>query len=55
VDLAAANRLQLEAAGLLRKNIHDGGFCTFRDAARFHSHRRDGERAGRMMAFVGLR
>jgi YfiH family protein len=55
VDLAAANRLQLESAGLCPENIYGGGFCSFSEALRFHSHRRDGESAGRMMAFVGLR
>jgi YfiH family protein len=55
VDLAAANRLQLEEAGLSPANIHGGEHCSFSDAELFHSHRRDGEAAGRMIAFVGLR
>lgn len=55
VDLAAANRLQLEALGLRSQNIHGGGLCSFRESARFHSHRRDGDLAGRMMAFIGVR
>ena len=55
VDLAAANRLQLEAASLRPENIHGGAHCSFSDAARFHSHRRDGDNAGRMIAFIGLR
>jgi YfiH family protein len=55
VDLAAANRLQLLAAGLREANIRGGEHCSFSNAERFHSHRRDGERSGRMLAFVGLR
>ncbi len=55
VDLAAANRLQLEEAGLRARNIHGGVHCSFREAERFHSHRRDGAAAGRMLAFIGLR
>jgi copper oxidase (laccase) domain-containing protein len=54
VNLAAANRLQLMEAGLRPQNIHGGAHCSFSDP-NFHSHRRDGEAAGRMLAFVGLR
>lgn len=55
VDLAAANRLQLEEAGLPAQSIHGAVHCSFGEAERFHSHRRDGEAAGRMLAFIGLR
>ncbi|MEZ5394790.1 MAG: peptidoglycan editing factor PgeF [Bryobacterales bacterium] len=55
VDLAAANRLQLLASGLREENIHGGVHCSFSEAERFHSHRRDGACAGRMLAFIGLR
>ena len=55
VDLPVANRIQLEVAGLRAENIHGGVHCSLSDAERFHSHRRDGERAGRMIAFIGLR
>lgn len=55
VSLPAANRLQLEEAGLRPANIRGGVHCSFTDAERFHSHRRDGEAAGRMIAFIGLR
>ena len=55
VDLAAANRLQLEEAGLPAASVHGGVHCSMGDAERFHSHRRDGDAAGRMIAFVGLR
>lgn len=55
VDLPAANRLQLEQAGLPARSIQGGVHCSFREAERFHSHRRDADSAGRMIAFVGLR
>ena len=55
IDLAAANRLQLLAAGLRKGNVHAGAHCSFGDPERFYSHRRDSEQAGRMLAFVGLR
>jgi YfiH family protein len=55
VDLAAANRLQLESAGVLAEKVHGGVHCSYGDAERFHSHRRDAVRAGRMIAFIGLR
>ncbi len=55
LDLALANRLQLEEAGMTPQNIHGGEHCSFADAERFHSHRRDDDEAGRMIAFVGLR
>ena len=55
LDLAAANRSQLLAAGVPEKAVHVSGLCTYEDAARFHSHRRDRERAGRMLAVIGIR
>ena len=54
VDLAEANRLQLTEAGLGAASIHGGTHCSLGEAERFHSHRRDGDGAGRMIAFVGL-
>jgi polyphenol oxidase len=48
-DLVALTRQRLAAAGLT--NIHGGNWCTFADAARFFSHRRDG-RSGRMAALI---
>src|SRR5579863_335921 len=41
IDLAAANRRQLLAAGVARERIHSLDLCTYCDAARFHSYRRD--------------
>jgi YfiH family protein len=50
-DLYALARLRLARAGVTR--IHGGGFCTFRDAARFFSYRRQ-PKSGRMGAFIWM-
>jgi len=55
VDLARAVRIQLERAGLDPKNIDDVGGCTFAEPERFHSHRRDGDRSGRMLSVIVAR
>ncbi len=52
-DNAAEIRLQLLEAGLSETNIVSADICTIGDE-RFHSHRRDGDRAGRMVAFIGV-
>ena len=54
IDLAAANRNQLIAAGVPDANIEITGGCTRCDARQFHSFRRDKERAGRMISFIGI-
>jgi polyphenol oxidase len=55
LDLAAVARAQLTGAGIAPAAIHDSGFCTSCDPQLFFSHRRDGARAGRMMAAIGIR
>jgi polyphenol oxidase len=55
LDLAAAARAQLIAAGLEPSAIHGTSYCTACRGDLFFSHRRDGARAGRMMAAIGLR
>jgi YfiH family protein len=55
IDLAEANRLQLLAAGVPQAHIQVAGKCTMCDAAQFHSYRREKERAGRMVSFIGIR
>jgi YfiH family protein len=55
IDLVEANRRQLLAAGLLPARIYVAGLCTACTGAEFHSFRRDGEKAGRMLSIVGLR
>jgi len=53
LDLRAANRHQLLAAGLEKKRIHSVDRCTYCEE-NLHSFRRDGEKAGRMFNFIGL-
>jgi len=50
-DLTAIARARLRAAGV--GAVHGGGPCTYRDAARFFSYRRDGV-TGRMACGVWL-
>ncbi len=45
---------QLLAAGVKAQHIEVAAGCTISDE-RYHSHRRDGERAGRMVAFIGMK
>ncbi len=52
VDLRAAVRAQLRAAGLDDEHIDDVPGCTRHEAARFHSFRRDGANSGRMLASI---
>jgi hypothetical protein len=55
VDLAAANRQQLEDAGVTGRRIYASNLCTMCRAAEFHSFRRDQDAAGRMFSFAGIR
>lgn len=50
-DLFALARQRLARSGVHR--IHGGGLCTYRDAARFYSYRRD-KTTGRMAALIWL-
>jgi polyphenol oxidase len=50
-DLAALARGRLEALGI--REIHGGHLCTYADATRFFSYRRDG-RCGRMAALIWI-
>jgi hypothetical protein len=51
VDLPAINEMQLRAAGV--KDIWQAKECTFCAPGRFFSFRRDKEKAGRMVSFIG--
>jgi len=51
VDMRKATRAQLRGAGLSDHRIFDVEGCTKHDA-RFHSHRRDADRAGRNIAVI---
>lgn len=53
IDLAEANRRQLMDAGVAEGRIDILGGCTQCDAHLFHSFRRDRERAGRMVSYIG--
>jgi len=55
LDLGSENRKQLESAGVPAQNIEALGVCTFCDAERFFSYRREKEKAGRMTSFIMLR
>jgi polyphenol oxidase len=55
VDLAVANLRHLLDAGVPRENIDIDPLCTICHSSLFHSHRRDGAAAGRMLAVIALR
>jgi purine-nucleoside/S-methyl-5'-thioadenosine phosphorylase / adenosine deaminase len=50
LDLVTLNALQLAQAGV--RDVRDSGGCTKCDPARYHSYRRDGPGAGRMVSWV---
>ena len=53
IDLARVNAVQLSLAGVT--NIWRAGECTFCNADRYYSFRREKEQAGRMTSFIGGR
>ncbi|MBI3683818.1 MAG: peptidoglycan editing factor PgeF [Acidobacteria bacterium] len=55
IDLAEAIRRQLGAAGVPPGRILAAGLCTRCNHEEFHSYRRDGDRAGRMVSSIGIR
>jgi len=55
LDLVSENRKKLEKAGVLPEKIEALGDCTFCNAERFFSYRREKEKAGRMTSFIMLR
>lgn len=55
VDLRAAVRAQLAAAGVPAHRIEDVPGCTKHEAARFHSFRRDAAKSARMLAVISTR
>tara|TARA_R100000900_G_scaffold31483_2_gene25465 strand:- start:40124 stop:40807 length:684 start_codon:yes stop_codon:yes gene_type:complete len=54
-DLYALARIRLLRAGINAANIHGGGLCTYCDAQRFYSYRRDGEGQGRLLSLLWRR
>ena len=55
LDLVAANRRQLEDAGLREEHISVVEGCTACDTRRFFSHRAEFGKTGRMMAVIGIK
>ena len=55
LDLAAANRRQLLAAGVPTSQIQVLPYCTYCRSRMFYSFRRQGATAGRMAAWIGVR
>jgi YfiH family protein len=55
LDLMLENRKQLEAAGVPAEKIEALGVCTFCDAERFFSYRRDQKDAGRMTSYIAIK
>jgi len=55
VDLQRTCRLQLLSAGIPGEQIETSSYCTMCHPALFYSYRREGERAGRMLAIIGMR
>lgn len=55
IDLVEANRRQLVRAGVKLEQIDCSRLCTMCLADRFHSYRRDRERAGRMVSAIRVR
>jgi polyphenol oxidase len=55
LDLVEANRRQLLAAGVPKKNIDASPFCTNCNPDAFFSYRAEKGKTGRMMAAVGIR
>jgi hypothetical protein len=55
LDVRAANRRQLAEAGVPAGRIQDVDECTFCRPDLYHSFRRDGKGAGRMVSFIGFR
>jgi hypothetical protein len=55
IDLSAANRRQLEEAGVTPGRVYASNLCTMCRAEELDSFRRDREAAGRMYSFAGIR
>jgi copper oxidase (laccase) domain-containing protein len=52
LDLWAANRDQLVAAGVPGASVFVSGLCTACHPEWFHSYRREGAAAGRLVGFI---
>jgi YfiH family protein len=54
LDLAQANRQQAVSTGVPESQIDVSGLCTFCEAGKFYSYRREKEKAGRMRSWIGV-
>jgi polyphenol oxidase len=55
LDLKQANGELLRRAGILPEHLVVSGYCTSCHSEYFYSHRRDGGKTGRMVAWIGMR
>jgi hypothetical protein len=55
LDLIYVNMKQFLNCGVKRKKIFATNDCTLCNKDMFHSFRRDGDKAGRMIAFIGIK
>ncbi|MFQ6607288.1 MAG: peptidoglycan editing factor PgeF [Fidelibacterota bacterium] len=55
LDLPGFVKSALIDSGLSKDNVKEDGHCTFCSKENFHSFRRDGEKAGRILCFLGRR
>jgi polyphenol oxidase len=55
ISLADANRAQLLEAGVTPERTYASNLCTMCLGEEFHSFRRDGQAAGRLYSFAGIR
>jgi polyphenol oxidase len=53
LDLQKINQEKLSSIGL--REIYVANLCTYCDAESFYSYRREGEKAGRMISYAGIR
>ena len=54
LDLKKENLNQLISSGINNANIEVSGLCTYCEEKLFHSYRRDGDKAGRMLGIIGM-
>lgn len=54
LDVRAANAHQLRQGGVPDSQIHSVADCTFHEADRYHSYRREGVGGGRMISYIGF-
>ncbi len=55
IDTTLINRLILQEAGLLSKNIYESNICTVCNSDLIHSYRADKEKSGRNITVLGMR